>query len=54
LKLRSKLMATGIPRRFMQCLKLLILAPVQMWTPLRIPKWFLLLSVYEGLSFVTW
>ena len=32
----------------MQCLKLLILALVQIWTPLRIPKWLLLLSLYEA------
>jgi hypothetical protein len=32
----------------MQCLKLLILALVQLWTPLRIPKWLLLLSLYEA------
>jgi hypothetical protein len=32
----------------MQCLKLLILALVQKWTPLQIPKWLLLLSLYEA------
>jgi hypothetical protein len=32
----------------MQCLKLLILALVQIWTLLRIPKWLLLLSLYEA------
>ena len=32
----------------MKCLKLLILALVQIWTLLRIPKWLLLLSLYEA------
>jgi hypothetical protein len=41
-------MTPGIFKRFMQCLKLLILAPVQIWTPLRILKWLLLLSLYEA------